>query len=212
MTVTSKPEGSTRRLLGEIISQILNVPVIAGLLLLYFYLKMPAGLPNRLPAFLLALLFLSIIPLCSLFFYIPGKAQTRQEVLHRQRVASFAFMAVSYPAGVLALHLIGAPRIFTAMAMCYTLITLGLVVFNLILHYKASGHAAGVAGPVVSLIYLYGWIASPLIALLPLVTWARVMAKGHNAWQTVVGAVLSLMIAVIVLYAYGFSPFAGHLY
>jgi hypothetical protein len=212
MTTTSKPQWSVRRLLGEILSQILNVPVMTGLLILYLYLRMPASLPNRLPAFLIALLFLSIIPLCSLFFYIPGKAQTREAVAHRQRVASFVFMAVSYPAGALALYLIGSPRIFTATAMSYTLITLGLIVFNLLIHYKASGHAAGVAGPVASLIYLYGWMASPLLALLPLVTWARVMAKGHNTWQMVVGAALSLTIAVAVLYVFGFSPFSGHLY
>ena len=208
----SESKWTVRRLLGEILSQMLNVPVMTGLLVLYLYFRLPADTPNRLPGFLIALLFLSIIPLCSLFFYIPGKEKEREKVAHRQRVASFIFMAVSYPAGALALCLMNSPRIFTAMAMSYTLITLGLIIFNLFVHYKASGHAAGVAGPVASLIYLYGWMASPLLALLPLVTWARVMAKGHTTWQMIVGAALSLTIAVAVLYVYGFSPFTGHLY
>jgi len=209
---TSESQWNLRRLLGEILSQLLNVPVMTGLLVLYLYFRLPADTPNRLPAFLIALLFLSIIPLCSLFFYIPGKEIVREKVVHRQRVASFVFMAVSYPAGALALYLMNSPRIFTAMAMSYTLITLGLIIFNLLIHYKASGHAAGVAGPVASLIYLFGWIATPLLALLPIVTWARVMAKGHSTWQMIVGAALSLSIAVAVLFIYGFTPFTGHLY
>lgn len=212
MTITTKPQWNLRRLFGEILSQILNVPVMTGLLVFYLYMKLPADAPNRLPAFLITLLFLSIIPLCSLFFYITGHEKEREKIIHRQRVASFIFMAVSYPVGALALYLMDSPRIFTATAMSYTLITLGLIIFNLFMHYKASGHAAGVAGPVASLIYLYGWMASPLLALLPIVTWARVMAKGHSTWQMIVGATLSLAIAVAVLYVYGFTPFTGHLY
>ena len=43
----------------------------------------------------------------------------------------------------------------------------------------------------------------------PLTTWARVSAKGHDVWQTVVGALLSLGIAGLVLWAYGFLPASG---
>ena len=68
-----------------------------------------------------------------------------------------------------------------------------------------------VAGPVSSMVYLYGWVAAPLLILLPLVTWARVSAKGHNVWQTVVGASLSLIITINVLYGYGFLPFVGQI-
>jgi uncharacterized membrane protein YgaE (UPF0421/DUF939 family) len=84
-----------------------------------------------------------------------------------------------------------------------------LIFFNLLLHYKASGHAAGVSGPVASMIYIFGLFAAPLLVLLPLVTWARLAAKGHNLWQTVVGATLSGVIAVVVLMSFGFSPFMG---
>ncbi len=84
-----------------------------------------------------------------------------------------------------------------------------MILFNLLLRVKASGHAAGVAGPIAALMYLYGLVAAPLIALLPLVAWARVAAKGHNLWQTVVGALLSLSIAVTVLWLFGYLPFKG---
>lgn len=205
-------EKDSHQIIGEIVSQMLNVPVMAGLLLTFLFLQLPDSEPNRLSGFGWALLFLCLIPLCSLFFFIPGKTHDREIIFHRQRVASFVFMIISYPLGAGILYLIKAPKIFETMAVVYTLVTLGLIVFNLFVHYKASGHAAGVAGPVASLIYLYGWVAVPLFALLPLVTWARVSAKGHSAWQTVVGATLGLTITALVLYGSGFFPFVGKIY
>jgi hypothetical protein len=196
-------------IVGEVLSQLLNVPVLSGALVTFLYLRLPNNETNSLSGYLWSMLFLCVIPLCSLFFYIPVKDEEHQKTVHRQRVASFIFMIVSYPLGWLVDSLIGAPRILTAMCATYTFVTVGLIIFNLFLHYKASGHAAGVSGPVTSMIYIFGLWATPLLLLLPLVTWARLAAKGHNFWQTVVGATMSGLISISVLWAFGFSPFAG---
>ncbi len=209
METEKKQESKVRRIVGEVLSQVLNVPILSGALITFFFFKLPSDIPNRLAGFGWALLFLSLIPLCSLFFYIPGKVQEKARVIKRQRIASFVFMIVSYPVGFLVLWLTDAPDIYEAIAVTYTLVTLGLIIVNFLLRYKASGHAAGVAGPVGALIYLFGLIATPLLALIPLTTWARVSAKGHDVWQTVVGAVMSLGITGLVLWAYGFLPAAG---
>jgi hypothetical protein len=206
---TTQTIAKRRRLVGEIFSQLLNVPVMTGLLLTFLYFHLPVSEPRRLTGYCWAILFLCLIPLSSLLFYIPGKTHDREAVYHRQRVASFILMLVSYPIGAVVLYLIQAPKIFQSMALVYSLVTLGLIIFNRFIRYKASGHAAGVAGPVAAMIYLFGWIATPLLALLPLVAWARVAAKGHDAWQTVVGGALSLVITVLVLYGFGFIPFVG---
>jgi hypothetical protein len=198
-----------RRIVGEVISQLLNVPILSGALITFFFFRLPNDLPNRLSGYGWALLFLSIIPLGSLFFYIPGKLKDKARIIRRQRIASFVFMIVSYPIGFLILHLTHAPKIFEAIAITYTLVTLGLIFLNYILRYKASGHAAGVAGPVAALLYMFGLVAAPFLALIPITTWARVSAKGHNIWQTVVGALLSFGITALVLWLYGFLPFQG---
>jgi membrane-associated phospholipid phosphatase len=112
-------------------------------------------------------------------------------------------MAVSYPLGFVALKLVHAPQVFEAVLLTYVIVVLGLILVNLF--FKASGHAAGVAGPVSALIYLYGLIATPLIALIPLTMWARVRARGHTLAQTIVGALLSAAITVAVLALYGFK-------
>ncbi len=213
MGETQTPNKNRRiRILGEVLSQTLNVPILSGAMITFLFFKLPGDVPNRLAGFGWALVFLSLIPLCSLLFYIPGKKRDWPRIIKRQRIASFVFMIVSYPIGFVILEMIDAPLIYRAIAVTYTLVTLGLIVFNLLLRYKASGHAAGVAGPVGAMVYLFGLIAAPLIALLPLVTWARVTAKGHNVGQTIVGALLSLAITVIVLLAYGFLPWSGTLH
>jgi len=200
---------SIKKVVGEILSQLLNVPVLSGALATYLFLRIPDSEPNRLTGYAWIMLFLCVIPLCSLFFYIPVKNEETQVTVHRQRIASFVIMLVSYPIGWLVLALIGATRIFTAVAATYTFVTLGLIIFNLLLHYKASGHAAGVSGPVAVMIYIYGIFAAPLLILLPLITWARLAAEGHNLWQTVVGATMSVLISIGVLWAFGFPPFLG---
>lgn len=201
--------GKARKIAGEVLSQVLNVPILSGAMITFIFFRLPSGLPNRLAGFGWALLFISLIPLSSLFFYIPGGVKDKAKVIKRQRIASFVFMMVSYPVGWLVLALADAPRIYEAIAVTYTMVTLGLILLNFVIRYKASGHAAGVAGPVAAMIYLFGLVATPLLALLPITTWARVKAEGHDAWQTVVGAVLSLSITALVLWAYGFLPVAG---
>jgi hypothetical protein len=201
-----------RKLIGEVLSQLLNVPILSGLLVTVFYLRLPPGEPNRLAGYLWSLMFLTAIPALSYLFYIPFKSEPHERTAHRQRTSSFIFMLVSYPLGWWVLSRIHSPTIYTAMLEIYSFVTLGLVIFNLFFRYKASGHAAGVSGPVASMVYIFGLAATPLLLLLPLVTWARMAARGHNFWQTVVGGVLSMVITLAVLYYYGFKPFKGLLW
>ncbi|MBT7075871.1 MAG: hypothetical protein HN922_13295 [Anaerolineae bacterium] len=199
------------RIIGEVLSQLLNVPILSGALITIIFFKLPTDIPNRVGGFGLALLFISLIPLCSLFFYIPGKVKNWPTIIKRQRIASFVIMIISYPIGFLALRLSNAPLIFEAIAVNYTLITLGLIIFNLILRYKASGHTAGVAGPATAMLFFFGLSAAPLVTLIPLTIFARIAAKGHNFWQLITGSVLSISTTVLVLFLYGFNPLS-HLY
>ena len=199
----------TRRIIGDIISHLLNVPVLTGVLLTILYFHLPPETINRNISYIWGMILLCLIPLSSYLFYIPGREKDWNKVLHRQRMASFIIMMISYPIGWLVLSLMDAPQIFTTMAINYTCITLGLLIINVVIKYKASGHAAGVAGPVGALVYLFGLPATPIIALLPLVSWARVRAKGHDLMQTVVGSILSLGITILTFLITGYQPFSG---
>jgi membrane-associated phospholipid phosphatase len=198
----SNKQLNLRQVLAQILTQALNTPIVAAVAVTWVMFQLPGDLPGRWAGWGYALLFLTIIPLLSLFFYIPLHSANWKQVLHRQRVASFVFMAVSYPVGLLVLNLIGAPKIYVAILTSYVAIVVGLILVNLF--YKASGHAAGVTGPVVALVFLCGWIALPLLVLLPLVGWARVQLHDHTVGQIVVGGLLSAVITLLTFVLYGF--------
>lgn len=206
----------TLRILGEVLSQLLNVPILSGAVATFCFFVLPAHIPHRLSGYVFTLVFLSLIPLCSLFFYIPIKRAAQKidwsKIFQRQRIASFVLMIISYPIGFVILKVLNGPKIFEVLLATYTLVTLLLILFNLVIRYKASGHAAGVAGPVTAMVYLYGLVATPLILLIPLVTAARLMAKGHDFWQTIVGASLSVSTTIFVLAVYHFPVFGGQVF
>jgi membrane-associated phospholipid phosphatase len=194
----------TVRIVGIVLSQLLNVPFIAGAAITLLLFSLRPDVPQRLLGWGVSVTFLTVVPALSLLFYIPRRNEPWASTERRQRVMSFVFMAVSYPIGFGVLKAVRAPQVFEAVLLTYVIVVLGLILVNLF--FKASGHAAGVAGPVSALIYLYGLIATPLIALIPLTMWARVRARGHTLSQTIVGALLSAAITVAVLFFYGFRP------
>ena len=194
----------TYEIVGIVISQIVNTPFIAGAAITLLLFSVRPDVPQRLAGWGVSLIFLTVVPALSLLFYIPRRNEPWASTEKRQRVMSFVFMAVSYPIGYALLQILHAPAIFEAITLAYVMVVLGLILINIF--FKASGHAAGVAGPVSALIYLYGLIATPLIALIPLTMWARVKAKGHTLSQTIVGTILSAAITIGILLAYGFRP------
>ena len=194
----------TYEIIGIVISQVVNTPFIAGAAITLLLFSVRPDVPQRLAGWGVSLIFLTVVPALSLLFYIPRRNEPWASTEKRQRVMSFVFMAVSYPIGYALLQILHAPAIFEAIMLAYVMVVLGLILINIF--FKASGHAAGVAGPVSALIYLYGLIATPLIALIPLTMWARVKAKGHTLSQTIVGTILSAAITIGILLAYGFHP------
>lgn len=194
----------TYQLASFVVSQIVNVPFVAGAAITLLLFGVRPDVPQRILGWGVSLIFLTVIPALSLLFYIPRRNEPWSSTEKRQRVMSFVFMAVSYPIGFVILKIIQVPTIFEAIMLTYVVVVLALILVNLF--FKASGHAAGVAGPVSALIYFYGFIATPLIALIPLTMWARVRSKGHTLSQTIIGSLLSAGVTIAILFLYGFRP------
>jgi membrane-associated phospholipid phosphatase len=49
-------------------------------------------------------------------------------------------------------------------------------------------------------LYIYGKIAFPLLLLIPLVCWARVILKRHTIAQVIVGTLLTGVLSIFILY------------
>ena len=144
MALSENDEATARKtwpqVLAQVLTQALNTPIVAGAAITWIMFQLPGNLPGRLAGWGYAMLFLTVIPLLSLLFYIPWSGATWKQVLRRQRVAAFVFMAASYPVGLLVLGLTGAPMVYVAILTSYVAVVLGLILVNLF--YKASGHAA----------------------------------------------------------------------
>lgn len=59
------------------------------------------------------------------------------------------------------------------------------------LFYKISGHAGSVALFSALVILWFGWNWWPLLALIPLVGWSRVVTKNHTIFQIIAGTIYS---------------------
>lgn len=180
-----------KSLTGKILTYVLSAPVVAiAVLGVVAVASVPAGWAN-LRWVAVAAAFLGLVPLAG--YLVPallGRSNPdRAKVARRQRLVSFIVNLASYPAGAVILWLGGAPAVLVAIALSYVGTVALLAVVNLF--YKASGHASGVAGPIVAFFILYGPWAIPSLVLLPLVAWARVQVKGHTWTQTAAGALIA---------------------
>jgi membrane-associated phospholipid phosphatase len=69
---------------------------------------------------------------------------------------------------------------------------------------KVSIHTGGMAGLATVLIIFFGRSAFPILLLVPLVAWSRVVLGRHTLPQVVAGALMAMAITTAVLHAYGY--------
>ena len=75
--------------------------------------------------------------------------------------------------------------IFAVLLGLYTLITF---------FWKISGHMASNTAFVLFINLFFGWRFWPLVFLLPLVAWARLIRNKHDLWEILGGVVLSSLV------------------
>ncbi|MBI5620386.1 hypothetical protein HY949_01250 [Candidatus Gottesmanbacteria bacterium] len=67
--------------------------------------------------------------------------------------------------------------------------------------WKMSGHAGGVALATGLIILWFGWTWWPILFIVPLLGWARVVTKNHTIGQVVAGALYSWGLLLLVKFA-----------
>ena len=117
-----------------------------------------------------------------------------------ERAKPFAGAIASYVVGSIALLLVRAPTIVTALMLCYVGNT--VIMMLITIRWKISVHASGIAGPTTALVYGVGiWTAVFFAILLP-VGWARLRLKAHTPWQMLAGALVTITATWIQLIIY----------
>jgi len=112
------------------------------------------------------------------------------------RRVPLVFGMASVVAGLVLLHVLGAPRDVLALLAAGLV---GLVVFAAVTGWwKMSIHAGVAGGAVAVLTSRYGPVGLMAAPLVPLICWARVRLSAHTVAQVAAGAVVGAAIAGVV--------------
>ncbi len=124
-------------------------------------------------------------------------------VMHReQRGGPFGVALASSAAGALVLHLVGAP--LPVVVLGVATVANGVVFALITLRWKISMHPSVFAAAVLSAAYLLDGAWAWLLALLPVIVWARIRRTRHSAAQGIVAVGLALAITFLILQLFGF--------
>lgn len=69
--------------------------------------------------------------------------------------------------------------------------------FAITLFWKISGHASTLALAIGMILHWYGFLWWPLLVLLPLMSWSRVILHRHTIAQTIGGSIYGLLVVYI---------------
>ncbi|MHC1679458.1 MAG: hypothetical protein AB9886_02905 [Candidatus Cryosericum sp.] len=164
---------------------LLDPPVLAMLTFLFFYLMKPVE--RNLGACLTGVICLGLVPLSARLHMVRHPGDYKGE-----RKVGFVLSIAGYVAGTLImLVFFHESRLNVALMLSYLFTVIALTVVNL-MHYKASGHGAGAAGPATALTIVYGWLGTISFFLLVLVAVAKMDIKEHTLGQLCTGAGLSI--------------------
>lgn len=166
------------------------VLVCALLLIVYFFCPDVFAGPVQLA---LSLLFLVAVPLLAypLAALLP---LYRKQGREGQRNLAFLLNPLGYLAAVIYGCSADVSRSLLLIYLTYFLSVAVLLIFNKVLRQRASGHACGIAGPLILLIYFIGWMCVlPCAIIFAAVTWSSLYLHRHTLGELTAGSVTALL-------------------
>ncbi len=185
-----------RRALAKLVRILTVAPIIA--LIAFTIMLSLGGVFNSISEYLHTLIFITALPLCAYplqKIIPPFKHKGRKG----QRTLAMIMSIIGYLLGVVYSLSADTSPVLRTVFITYALSGVALFIINKLLHFKASGHACGVAGPVGVIIYFMGWsLAGALtlfcgIAILAASLWATLKTHAHSAMQFIVGAIIPII-------------------
>ncbi len=182
---------------AKTVGYITVAPVVAfgALTMLFFGAQKQFG---NLTNYLLALFNLTILPLLAypIQLIIPRLRAGGRAV---QRKMAFVAAVLGYTLGIISAALLHASHGFWTLYIAYFSSGAVLAFINKVLKIKASGHACGVAGPVLMCVWYLGGFYVLLALMIPLVFWARLRQGRHTLRELVLGASTSTVCTAATL-------------
>ncbi|MCL5795474.1 MAG: hypothetical protein M1338_03890 [Patescibacteria group bacterium] len=194
-----------KKIASFVSNYLLNPGVLALVILVMAVLRsrMPE---NTLICWLLAILVLNTaIPgLFYLFFTSHGfvfDATLQNKKVNRERLAILGIFLALITLELLILVSTGAyqPLLAVFAGGILTIVIGGAITY----FWKISIHATLTTFFVAMIILLYGWNFWPVIFLIPLVFWSRIILNRHTFLQLLFGCILSLAIVLVTFNVFG---------
>jgi len=185
--------------LAKFISVITVAPLVSILVLTWMWIIDHAYFGGNLNWYFISLGLLALVPVSAylLKYAIPSiKEQGRDG----ERKLAFIMAVAGYFAGVMVTIIFHGPWAVFVLFATYFISGFTLLLVNRFAHFKASGHACGLAGPITFLIFLLGgntWFAALLI---PSVFWARLKLKRHTMAELIIGSLIGIIPAILMIY------------
>ncbi len=184
-----------------VIRKITVPPVFAATLLIIAYIMYPSYF-GSVWQMIGGLAFLCVLPLLAypLQKYIP---RFKDKGRDGQRSLAMIFSAVGYLLGTLAVFVTRAPAELKIIYVEYLLCGLAMLVLNKIFKLKASGHACGIVGPVLLMLYFKMFIPAMIGTLLIIPVYvSSLRTKRHTPWQLIGGSFIPLVMLCIIHLVY----------
>ncbi len=169
---------------AQLISDISNAPILALIvfsIINFYYLNFNYFIKID----IISVFFASILPTALIIVYFRRKNIHRDLLKKEDRKIPLIIAIISYFLGTMALFIMQAPSISTALMFCYFSNT--LIVMVITRYWKISIHSMGISGPTTGLIFAFGWIGALLGLLGPLVMWSRIYLNRHTISQVLAG-------------------------
>jgi membrane-associated phospholipid phosphatase len=176
-------------------------PVLDIVITSLFALYSPVGLGrlSAMEAIFISFIFVTMIPFVP-FPYYYKKGTIDLNVTEKGKRTKFYLVAVmSYMMGAL-IFLYFRTAIMFYLLMSFAMIAVVVMVINF--EWKISTHAAGIAGPVTAIAYVFGWQFLVLHAFTLVVMCSRLRLKVHTLLQVIGGAALSIIITLLVFLSF----------
>ncbi|MGE5390941.1 MAG: hypothetical protein ACM3PE_07740 [Deltaproteobacteria bacterium] len=148
--------------------------------------------------YLMTLALLAVVPALAypISYLVPSiRAKGREG----QRKLAFILSIIGYIAGVIVGQMGDAPWLIRGLFWGYLFSGGSLALINVVLRYKASGHACGLSGPITFMTVATGGRLWYLFILLPLVFWARIKRDQHTIGNMLAGTAAGVVPTVLVL-------------
>ena len=185
--------------IAKIIRALSVPPVMVSVLIIILAINKDGIFRNTLEI-VVSIVLLGFVPILAYILngIVPG---FRKQGREGQRKLAFVTNLIGYSVAFLWALLSDVESALLLICSTYFFSVLILTICNKAFHYRASGHACSFTGPLVLMIYFFGWkVFIPCLLVAALIIWSSIYLKRHTAKELIGGIVVCLFSFALSLF------------